>query len=128
EPLIGFFVNTLALRVPVHGEQTLAQLLQHVKDVALQAYEHADVPFEQVVEAVQPQRSMAHSPVFQVTLALDEATHRQLSLPGLSTQVLHIERGGTPFDLSLSLGESEGQLVGALEYASDLYERDSAQR
>ena len=129
EGLIGFFVNTLALRTRIDPGQTVAQLLQTVRRQTLSAFGHQDVPFEQVVEAVQPTRSLAHSPLFQVMLVLQNMPEAELELPGLTLMQQEIEWEATSFDLTLSLSEVEdGHLAGALEYCSDLFEKGTIER
>ncbi|WP_443256009.1 amino acid adenylation domain-containing protein [Xenorhabdus sp. IM139775] len=129
EPLIGFFANTLALRVKLEDNPTVSSLLAHVKAHALAAYVHQDLPFEQLVEALQPPRSLSHSPIFQVMLALDNTPIQQsLELSGLVLDELPLARQSTHFDLSLSINETETGLVGELEYASDLFDRTSIER
>ena len=128
EGLIGFFVNTLALRVKLEGDPSVAQLLAQVKAHMLGAYEHQDLPFEQVVEAVQPARSMRHSPLFQVMLSLDNAPGGTLQLPGLSIDGVQPKQNTAQFDLTLSLAESDGRLSGTLRYASDLFDEASIVR
>ncbi len=129
EPLIGFFVNTLALRVDLSGEPRVAQLLSDVRARVLSAFERQDVPFEQVVEALQPVRSLSFSPLFQVMLALNNTpAQRELQLSGLSVSRQASEQGSTQFDLSLSLTEVEEALVGELTYASSLFDRDTVER
>ena len=125
EGLIGFFVNTLALRVDLSGSPTVAELLERVKARALEAQQHQDIPFEQVVELVQPARSLAHTPLFQVMFAWQNAPRAGLELPGLRSAR---RRRPTPqttakFDLSLSLGEAGGRIVGSVTYATSLFER-----
>ncbi|WP_133822061.1 non-ribosomal peptide synthetase, partial [Tahibacter aquaticus] len=128
EPLIGFFVNTLALRVRLQPQLSVAELLQQVRQTTLDAYAHQELPFEQVVEVLQPARSLAHSPLFQTLLSLNNTAVNEadgdslLTLPGLSLSRLEAEQGSTHFDLSLSLSEADGQLQGAIEYASDLFD------
>ncbi|MET0264270.1 MAG: condensation domain-containing protein, partial [Duganella sp.] len=128
EGLIGFFVNTLALRVRFERDPTVAELLAQVKAHTLGAYDHQDLPFEQVVEALQPARSMSHSPLFQVLLTLDNAPAGALQLPGLTITAAETRQHSAQFDLALSLTESEGQLIGSLRYASDLFDRASVER
>ncbi|WP_038266443.1 condensation domain-containing protein, partial [Xenorhabdus cabanillasii] len=84
EPLIGFFVNTLALRMGVSGELTVVELLTQVRQTALGAQAHQDLPFEQVVEIVQPLRRLAHTPLFQVMFAWENNEHTDWTLPGLT--------------------------------------------
>ncbi|HVG45327.1 MAG TPA: condensation domain-containing protein, partial [Longimicrobium sp.] len=130
EGLIGFFVNTLALRVDLAGSPTVAELLGRVRARALGAQQNQDIPFEQVVELVQPARSLAHSPLFQVMFAWENASEGRLELPGLrvggvgsaSSQVT------AKFDLSLSLGEAGGRIVGGVAYATGLFERATIER
>ncbi|SDI21682.1 amino acid adenylation domain-containing protein [Pseudomonas sp. BS3767] len=129
ESLIGFFVNTLALRIRPQGRLSVAALLEQVKTVMLAAHAHQDLPFEQVVEALQPPRSLGHSPIFQVMLALNNTPGGgELSLPELSLEPLQAPHTTAQFDLSLALVEADGGLVGSLEYASDLFERATIER
>ncbi|WP_420714784.1 amino acid adenylation domain-containing protein, partial [Roseateles sp. SL47] len=129
EGLIGFFVNTLALRVRLEDDPTVQELLQQVKASTLDAYEHQDLPFEQVVEALQPQRSLSHSPLFQNMLSLNNTpVQGPLQLSGLSISTLAPDSGSTQFDLSLALSETPEGLSATLSYASALYEPSSIQR
>ncbi|RTQ90552.1 MULTISPECIES: non-ribosomal peptide synthetase [Stenotrophomonas] len=126
--LIGFFVNTLALRVRLDGDPTVAELLAQIRSTALAAYAHQDVPFEQVVDAVKPVRSLAHNPLFQVMLSLDNTPDgSNFSLPGLALSSLPMPQVTTQFELSLSLVERAGELYGGLDYACDLFEPASVQ-
>ncbi|HEU0077428.1 MAG TPA: condensation domain-containing protein, partial [Longimicrobiaceae bacterium] len=130
EGLIGFFVNTLAHRVELSGSPTTAELLGRVKQRAVEAQAHQDIPFEQVVELVQPARSLAHTPLFQVMLAWQNAPRGELRLPGLE---LARAPGGTKqttakFDLSLSLQEAGGRIVGGVTYATSLFDRATVER
>ena len=103
EGLIGFFVNTLALRSRIDGEATVAQLLAQTRAMSIDAFAHQDVPFEQVVEAVQPPRSLSHAPVFQVMLTLDNTpTGGALQLPGLTIRVDEVSLNSNRADLSLA--------------------------
>jgi amino acid adenylation domain-containing protein len=132
EGLIGFFVNTLAVRVDVSDSPTVAGLLARVKGQALAAQQHQDIPFEQVVELVQPGRSLSHTPLFQVMFAWQNASMGTLELPGLT--LAPIGTGGAApqvmakFDLSLSLSEAAGRIVGGVEYATSLFERETVDR
>jgi amino acid adenylation domain-containing protein len=129
EPLIGFFVNTLALRVRLEDDPTLDQVVVQVKATTLAAYAHQDLPFEQVVEALQPARHLGHSPLFQTMLGLDNTPQGDvLALPGLSVTPLAASRTSTHFDLSLAMFEDGAQIGGRLEYACDLFDAASAQR
>jgi len=129
EPLIGFFVNTLALRVALDGDPSVAQLLAQVKATTLSAYAHQDLPFEQVVEAVNPARSMSHSPLFQVMLALNNTPKSEaLTLPGLTLSPVARPNTATQFDLTLSLTEADDTIVGSLDYAADLFDAATVER
>ncbi|MDE1482946.1 non-ribosomal peptide synthetase [Xenorhabdus bovienii] len=129
EPLIGFFANTLALRIKLEDNPTISALLARVKAHALEAYAHQDLPFEQLVEVLQPPRSLSHSPIFQVMLALDNTSSKQsFELAELSLNPLALTRNSAHFDLTLALSDTENSLTCELEYASDLFERSSIER
>src|SRR5262249_43109713 len=128
EGLIGFFVNTLALRVDLGGSPNTAQLLQRVKSLALEAQQHQDLPFEQVVELVKPVRSRSHSPLFQVMFAWQNNAQAELELPGLKLQVVGSEYEISKFDLTLQLGEIDNRILGSLEYATALFDATTIER
>ncbi|RYZ40514.1 MAG: amino acid adenylation domain-containing protein, partial [Myxococcaceae bacterium] len=126
--LVGFFVNTLVMRTRLSGAPTFQQLLGRVRDTALGAYAHQDVPFEKLVEALQPARERAHTPLFQVMFILQGAQVGAPVLPGLQSRLLDVHTGTAMFDLTLSLAESTRGLEGWLEYASDLFDADTVAR
>jgi amino acid adenylation domain-containing protein len=135
EDLIGFFVNTLPLRVDLSGAPTVAEALGRVKSLALEAQQNQDIPFEQVVERVHPTRSLSHSPLFQVMFAWQNAPGGGLELPGLTQRPLHpAGSGGAPapvaakFDLSLTLWEHGGGIRGTVDYAAALFEQATVER
>jgi amino acid adenylation domain-containing protein len=128
EPLIGFFVNTLALRLDLGKSPSVGDLLAQVRQRVLQAQGHQDVPFEQVVEALKPVRNLAHSPVFQVMFAWQHALGQAPELGGLDLQALPDDYPSAHFDLTLTLQEEDGRIVGDVEYASALYERGTVER
>ncbi|MBI6548982.1 amino acid adenylation domain-containing protein [Xenorhabdus sp. VLS] len=128
EGLIGLFVNTLPLRVELENCNTVAELLAHVRERALAAYAHQDLPFEQLVKALQPHRSLSYSPIFQVMLALDNTPAQAFELPGLSVSLMEQAHRSAHFDLTLSLTETLNGLGGYLEYASDLFDRATVER
>ncbi|MBB4133257.1 non-ribosomal peptide synthetase, partial [Xanthomonas sp. 3075] len=129
EPLIGLFVNTVALRFQVPAQGTLSDWLQQVRDVALSAQDHQDLPFEQVVEAVQPPRALGHTPIYQVMFGLDTMQQGQsLSLPGLEVAPLRSGQDSAEFDLALSMQQHGDLLGGRLGYATALFDGDSMQR
>ncbi|MFK3648785.1 amino acid adenylation domain-containing protein [Lysobacter enzymogenes] len=128
EPLIGFFVNTLALRVDLRGAPSVAGLLERVRRHVLQAQAHQDLPFDQVVEAVNPPRNPAHTPVYQAMLALQNQPATQLRMPGAAVVEIVPETTSVQCDLLLDLSEIEGAVVGRLDYASALFDPDTAAR
>ncbi|HYH82549.1 MAG TPA: condensation domain-containing protein, partial [Longimicrobium sp.] len=129
EGLIGFFVNTLALRVELGDSPTVAELLDRVRMRALKAQQHQDIPFEQVVERVQPVRSLSHAPLFQAMFAWQNAPGGRAELPGLELTLLPPDAGDTAkFDLTLTLAERDGRIAGAVEYATALFEPETVAR
>ncbi|UXA53236.1 non-ribosomal peptide synthase/polyketide synthase [Xanthomonas prunicola] len=130
EPLIGLFVNTQALRIDLRRNPSVAELLAQVRATALAAQDHQDLPFEQVIEALNPERSLAHHPVFQVMFAWQNAASADLSLSGIRLQPLQSQGHNAKFDLELFLGEDEDQdcIVGSLGYATALFDRSSIDR
>jgi amino acid adenylation domain-containing protein len=128
ESLIGFFANTLALRTDLSGDPSFRELLGRVKEVAVGAYAHQDVPFERLVEELQPERSLSHSPLFQVMLVLQNAPSTQLQLPGVSLETMDVTTETVKFDLTLLLTEAEQGLEGRLEYNTDLFDATRIQR
>ncbi len=128
EPLIGFFVNTLALRLNGEGSPSVAQWLQHTKAQALAAQQHQDLPFEQVVELMRPVRSLAHGPLFQVMFAWEGQDTPLPRLPGLQIEAQELPQTMAKFDLTLTLRERRGCIQGSLGYATALYERETIKR
>ncbi|HYH80464.1 MAG TPA: amino acid adenylation domain-containing protein, partial [Longimicrobium sp.] len=128
EPLIGFFANTLALRGDLRGEPTFRALLARVREAALGAFDHQEVPFEKLVEELQPERSLSHSPVFQVMFALQNVPREGPRLAGLDLAPIGREGEAAKFDLSLTLFQSGGQTYGAAEYATDLFDAATVER
>ncbi|MBR8838800.1 MAG: amino acid adenylation domain-containing protein [Stigonema ocellatum SAG 48.90 = DSM 106950] len=128
DSLIGFFVNILVLRTDVSLNPSFWELLQRVRQVALDAYAHQDVPFEKVVEALLAERNPSYSPLFQVMFVLLNTPPAKLELPGLSLTPLEIENPTAKFDLTLLMTESKQGLSGSLEYNSDLFEEATITR
>src|SRR5262249_41864095 len=132
EALIGFFVNTLVLRTDVNGELRVRELLQRVREVCLGAYAHQDVPFEMLVEQLQPERNMSHTPLFQVMFTL-QTTATPGAATAVANQALMVSQMGTSsgtakFDLLLQMSEVQGVLTGQLEFRTDLYEQATISR
>ena len=128
EALMGMFVNTVVLRTDLSGNPTFRTLLARVREVALGAMAHQDLPFEKVVEDLQPERSLSHMPLFNVAFVFQRGTMQRLELPGLTATRLRIEGGTAKFDLTLYLTESSNGLEGVLEYNTDLFEKAKIQR
>ena len=129
ENLIGFFVNTLAVRLDLSASPTVAELLAQVKKQTVAAQQHQDIPFEQVVELAQPVRSLAHSPLFQVMFAWQNAAQSVLDFPGL--ELLPLKSSpyrAAKFDLTLSLQETGNVISGGIEYATSLFEPATIER
>ncbi|HBO1434478.1 TPA: AMP-binding protein, partial [Pseudomonas aeruginosa] len=129
ERLIGFFVNTQVLKADFDLETRFDALLQQVKRTALEAQAHQDLPFEQLVEALQPQRSLSHSPLFQVMYNHQNAGQgKALELPGLRVEALERASATAQFDLTLDTYESGDALSASLIYATSLFERSTVER
>src|SRR5262245_18940024 len=133
EELVGFFVNTLVLRTDTSGNPSFRDLIGRVRASNLSAYSHQELPFERLVEALNPARSLAHHPLFQVMLALQNNAPAELALAGVSASVEPVAGASAKFDLSVSLAEergadgSAGGISGVMEYASDLFDRGSVE-
>ena len=128
EDLIGFFVNSLALRVDLGGDPTLAELLERVRETALGGYAHQDLPFERLVEELQPERDLSRNPVFQVSLSSHSTPWASLDLPGLSLGFLDLGEAAELFDLSLQFMESMHGLELGLSYNPDLFDAPTVRR
>ena len=129
EALIGFFVNTQVLKADLDGAMTFSELLQHTKRRALEAQAHQDLPFEQLVEALQPERSLSHNPLFQVMFNHQAQARTAIQqLPGLRVVSLEHETRTAQFDLSLDTQETEDGLWASLTYATDLFDASTAAR
>ncbi len=132
EDLVGFFVNTLVMRADVSGDPSFRELVSRVREFALEAYAHQDVPFERVVEGVQPARSLARHPLFQVMFVLQNTRESEVPLPGLAVREEPLVGVVSKFDLLLSLGESLGPekepagIRGTFEYSTDLFDPETA--
>ncbi|WP_225840660.1 condensation domain-containing protein, partial [Streptomyces sp. NK08204] len=131
EDLIGFFVNTLVLRTDLSGDPAFTELLGRVKDTALGAYDHQDLPFERLVEELAPDRDLSRNPLFQTMFVLQApggAEDQAWELAGTRTEPVEIERGVAKFDLTLTAVESADGLRAVLEYRTDLFERATVER
>lgn len=128
EGLIGCFINTLALRSDLSGNPTFRELLGRVREVALGAYAHQDLPFEKLVEDLQSDRDLSRSPLFQVMFALQNVPRGQVDLPDLTLTHLRVDSEPALFDLDMTLWESEDEIVGVLNYNTDLFHEDTIKR
>ncbi|HEV2847276.1 MAG TPA: AMP-binding protein, partial [Thermoanaerobaculia bacterium] len=128
EGLIGFFANTLVLRGDLTGDPSFTGLLDRTRTAALDAYAHQDLPFERLVEELQPERNLAVNPLFQVMFQMQNVPVSQIELPGLSLLPVENERGAAMFDLVLSVREAGGVFVAAFEYDADLFEAATVER
>jgi amino acid adenylation domain-containing protein len=128
EPLIGFFVNTLVLRGDLAGEPSFAELVARVRRTTLEAYAHQDLPFEQLVEELRPERHLAVNPLFQVLFAVQNAPMGAMELPGLTLEPLPFETLTAQFDLELSLWDFGAGLVADIAYSTELFDAPTPRR
>ncbi|MCC4598379.1 amino acid adenylation domain-containing protein, partial [Xanthomonas campestris pv. phormiicola] len=128
EPLIGLFVNTQALRIDLRADPSVAQLLGQVRATALAAQQHQDVPFEQLIERLNPPRNLSHPPLFQVMFAWQNTPAIALELPDLRLESVQSPFPVSKFDLELTLQEDGAHIVGSLGYATALFDATTIQR
>ncbi|HEU4883152.1 MAG TPA: amino acid adenylation domain-containing protein, partial [Longimicrobium sp.] len=128
EGLIGFFVNSLVMRTRLDGDPAFREVLRRVREAALGAYEHQDLPFERLVAELQPERSLSHSPLFQAVFALQNAEGAPGGFAGLDARGMQAEITTARFDLTLDLSAGPDGIQGVLVYATDLFERGTIQR
>ena len=128
EGLIGFFVNTLVLRSKLSGNPTFKELLAQVRETALQAYEHQDVPFEKLVEELKPERDQNHTPFFQVMFALQNVPRGNLEMAGLQATSVEVASSGAKFDIFAAFIERDGEMTLRVEYSTELFAAASIER
>jgi amino acid adenylation domain-containing protein len=128
EGSIGFFVNTLVLRTRLSADQTFVALLKQVSESVINADARQDLPFEKMVEELRPERNLSRSPLFQTMIVLNNTSASNLNLPGLALYPLEGKHSIAKFELTLGLTESNGQLIGAFEFNTDLFERATIER
>ena len=128
EGLIGFFVNTLVLRTDLSGNPSFNELLGRVREMAMDAYAHQDLPFEMLVEALQPERDLSHAPLFQVDFLLQNDPLSTVELTGLTVSSLPIETAMAKFDLTLAMQNTPTGLLGVWEYNTDLFDHSTIER
>jgi amino acid adenylation domain-containing protein/non-ribosomal peptide synthase protein (TIGR01720 family) len=122
EGMVGFFVNTLALRSDLSGDPSFRELVSRVREVALEASAHQDLPFEKLVDELQLARDLSRAPLFQVVFVLNNAPRQALELPGLTLTPMEIEGETAKFDLILGLSETDQGLIAKVEYNTDLFD------
>ena len=128
EPLIGLFVNTLVLRTDLSGTPTFRELVRRVREVALEAQNNQDLPFEHLVNELQLERNLSHTPLFQVMFVFQSAAARPLSLPGLTISAMDVGTETAKFDLQLTVTETETGINGSFEYNTDLFDDVAIER
>jgi amino acid adenylation domain-containing protein len=128
EGLIGLFINTQVMYTDLSGEPDFVELLRRVRETALGAYANQEAPFEQLVEELQPERSLSHTPLFQVMFVLQSAEQPAVSLEGLSVEQVGVEGSTAKYDLTLSATEADGTLKGAFEYNTELFDAATVER
>ncbi|MCA9959878.1 MAG: hypothetical protein KC443_12630, partial [Anaerolineales bacterium] len=128
ETIIGFFVNTIVMRTDLSGSPTFRELLERVRTVALGAYDHQDLPFEQLVAEIQPTRAAGYSPVFQVMFSLEDEGLGSAEFVGLPVEMIEVGNGMAPFDLILSFVATPKEIKGVLEYRADLFAEATVRR
>ncbi|MBD2385754.1 non-ribosomal peptide synthetase [Cylindrospermum sp. FACHB-282] len=122
EGLIGFFVNTLVMRTNLGGAVSFREILHRVREVSISAYAHQDLPFERLVEELQPERNLSHAPFFQVMFQLQNTPATTLDLPDLSLLLVESNRETARFDLALSMTDTKQGLMGVMEHNTDLFD------
>ncbi|MDQ6804346.1 MAG: amino acid adenylation domain-containing protein, partial [Actinomycetota bacterium] len=128
EGVIGLFVNTLAMRVDLDGNPSFGEVLRRVRETSLGAFSNQDLPFEKLVEELNPERHLSHAPVAQVLFVMHNAAERQVTFPGLDQERLATDRGTAKFDLSFFAAETPDGLRLSIEYCSDLFEEATVLR
>jgi amino acid adenylation domain-containing protein/non-ribosomal peptide synthase protein (TIGR01720 family) len=128
EGLIGFFINTLALRAQIDDELTFAELLARTREACLGAYAHQDMPFERLVQEIEPERDLSRTPIFQTVFVLQNAPASPITLAGLTRRGVASDNCTAKFDLNLALVETPDGIRGAIEYATDLFDAPTVAR
>ncbi len=128
EKLIGLFVNTLVMRTPMHDLEPFDQLLKRTKETAVSAYAHQELPFERLVQELQPERDSGHSPLFQVMFAFQAPSRKSVNIDGLELRPLEIERNSAKFDLTFFVEDGADELSGVVEYRNGIFEKETIER
>ncbi len=125
ENLIGFFVNTLPLRINLSGNPTVSELLQRVRSAALQVMTHQAVPFDRILELIQPERNLSHAPVYQAVFVLQNAPKAELGFGDLTLELVANDAGVSKFDITLSVEEERDELSCVIEYSTELFDQQT---
>jgi amino acid adenylation domain-containing protein len=128
EGLVGFFVNMLALRTQLAGDATFRQTLRRVRETALGAYAHDEVPFERLVEELGIERSLSRNQIFQVVFQIDEFPGGKAELPGVEMSTVNVDADTSTFDMTMAVARVDGELIGRLEYSTALFDASTAER
>jgi non-ribosomal peptide synthetase component F len=128
EGVIGLFINNLVLRTSLAGDPTFKELLNRTRETTLEAYARQDLPFERIVEELQPERNLSNMPLFRVLFVLQNIPVKSIEIDSLKVTVLNIEAGTSKYDLSLFLEETRTGLAGAIEYNANLFDQTTIER
>jgi amino acid adenylation domain-containing protein/non-ribosomal peptide synthase protein (TIGR01720 family) len=128
EQLIGFFVNTLVMRDLLYASHTFKHVLNNVSTTATEAFDHQDIPFEKLVDAIEPNRNLSYPPLFQVMFAMQSSDFEVINIPGIEVAPFNLDSGTSKFDMTMTMVEVFGELRGQLEYNSDLFELETIKR
>lgn len=128
ESLIGFFVNTLPLRIDLSGQANSLTLIQRIKKTVLGAFAHQELPFDHLVEELKPERNLSYTPVFQAMFVMQNAPTAELTFDDLTLEMITTETLVSKFDLTLSVEDKQGTLHGVIEYSTDLFEQETIER
>ena len=128
EDLIGFFVNTLVIRTDMSGDPRFTELLRRIRNVALGAFAHQHLPFDRLVEELQPERNLSHTPLFQVVFVLQNTPMDPVEVSGLVISPYEVDRGTSMFDMTITLGETRDGVTGWWEYNKDLFDDATIKR
>jgi len=125
EPLIGYFVDNVVMRISINGSMTYELLIEQIRKICLDAYTNSNVPFSKVIERIKPERDMSHTPLYQIMYAYNDDARQRLKLPGLKVNCLDIRSETAKYDLTLFILKTGEEITGAYEYNSDIFTRDT---
>jgi amino acid adenylation domain-containing protein len=128
EGLLGYFVNTLALRTELSGNPSFDEVLEKIRETTQEAYDHQELPFENIVEALQPERDLSRNPMYQVCFSYQNDAIPVIHMPGLELESLEVESGTSRFDIELQMWKLDDGIRGFFEYSADLFESSTIER